>query len=825
MILSLKKRSYSEFLKHYVHKSNSKRLPVVPAFEGLDDLLDEEWVMPAEMQVHTSFYVLFKGFLLLLLLETLTYTNTSSNTNLLLSHVIKEWTLKNIDKVNKLNILNWVFYRFKWLWYSGFQKKNTFLDDLKVFSITNKKDINYPVYKIQKTNFKILSSINILKYKYLYRLKNKLNLQYFFLQSKLLPSYGFYYGFYGKNMDLLHLDLLKTRVDTFISNVTTIILHSNLFILNLNTITTYNYLLFYNINIYKKKKINFKFYLKLGIYLEKLLLYIYNVYSKKIVGFFNKYKLYQLVNKMSLLLVNDIKRNKLNIYLFFNIISKVINTYNLYIKLQFDTKHTYIQNKYMYTIYCHDVKQNIEFLFFKKKHSSSLINYCINLNNYTKFEFRKSADVPIFPKMVFNIIFMKDFSDIFYIFYKHSTIFCSFLVAKFLREITINKVKYIKTIGVRLVKKKKRLYRYYFDIHPTMSHLTSSKFQFLNSMPHPSVFVMDTMYLKYPAIYSFIYNKYNYRDLVITLWFLKTKYIVMLSKFLISSKYFLMLNMKALVISNIYKTNKKDIYNLLLTFLEQIYKNLIYKHLSNIINFFYIYLFKIKKKSTLSKFIYYQFKSTARHSFSLFFMKYYIFKFRSFFRLIELTLSRYSGKRCYFIPIYNLLDAYYINSAKMWCEFMLYELQKDLTLNHVFYLIRKKQIELKHIHDGVNSYGNRKLQNEYEFRNAIRGIRILFKGNLKKGKRKKKVSYFVYFKDIKYTGQMPLQKFAFYIDYYSLHVFLDRSAIGLKFWLLANISTIKKEWSDVEKKRFPKSTDVEVINNVINFYTKKPSAT
>lgn len=63
----------------------------------------------------------------------------------------------------------------------------------------------------------------------------------------------------------------------------------------------------------------------------------------------------------------------------------------------------------------------------------------------------------------------------------------------------------------------------------------------------------------------------------------------------------------------------------------------------------------------------------------------------------------------------------------------------------------------------------------------IKGIRILYAGNFKKAKRKKKLYYYVWFTDIDYTGKMPMKQFKYYIDYHAAHATLKRSTVGIKF--------------------------------------------
>ena len=128
-----------------------------------------------------------------------------------------------------------------------------------------------------------------------------------------------------------------------------------------------------------------------------------------------------------------------------------------------------------------------------------------------------------------------------------------------------------------------------------------------------------------------------------------------------------------------------------------------------------------------------------------------------------------------------------MNSAKLWCEYIAFYLKKKMTIWKLFSKIKKQQkFEQNEIDYDILSktYDNIRLHN---FKYPLKGIRIIYSGNLKKARRKTQLYYYLWFSKSKFTGKMPLKKFRFYIDYYCTSVSLKRSKIGLKFWLLFNL--------------------------------------
>lgn len=47
------------------------------------------------------------------------------------------------------------------------------------------------------------------------------------------------------------------------------------------------------------------------------------------------------------------------------------------------------------------------------------------------------------------------------------------------------------------------------------------------------------------------------------------------------------------------------------------------------------------------------------------YLQYYLIKYSSFFNLIEITIDRYTGKKCLFLPIFNFRGIFPFNNAKM----------------------------------------------------------------------------------------------------------------------------------------------------------------
>jgi hypothetical protein len=311
---------------------------------------------------------------------------------------------------------------------------------------------------------------------------------------------------------------------------------------------------------------------------------------------------------------------------------------------------------------------------------------------------------------------------------------------------------------------------------------------FLNVL-YNSVMFINTLPNNKDRTYSL--NYYS-KSFLIFNWILKKQLFFFLKTILFFIKYFLYLNIKNILINN-----NNYIFRYTSFSLIKIYNNLFINVLSNsfissysyksyfVINFYTLYVnhnYKINyigDRMLLS--------ILKNNDFYYYYLKYYILNFLYLFYFIERTIRSYSNKNCYLLITYNLNWLYYINSAKMWCEYVVYNLKKRNTIRKLFFFIKKQQKKEKSFVNKVKrihtNYDSRLLP----FRYPLKGIRILYSGNFKKAKRKKKLHYYLWLSDFNYSGKMPLKKFQYYIDYHSSSVYLKRSSIGIKFWLLFNL--------------------------------------
>ena len=170
-----------------------------------------------------------------------------------------------------------------------------------------------------------------------------------------------------------------------------------------------------------------------------------------------------------------------------------------------------------------------------------------------------------------------------------------------------------------------------------------------------------------------------------------------------------------------------------------------------------------------------------------YYINYYILNFWYLFYYMELTIGHYSSINCYLFMTYSLKRNYYLNSAKMWCEYISYQLEKKIQIRKIFWYIKKQQIRESRDREYLVSVNDLAQQKILFAKFPLKGIRILYSGNFKKANRKKRLFYYVWFSDVRYTGRMPLKQYKFYIDYYYSLAILRRSSVGIKFWLLFDI--------------------------------------
>lgn len=125
------------------------------------------------------------------------------------------------------------------------------------------------------------------------------------------------------------------------------------------------------------------------------------------------------------------------------------------------------------------------------------------------------------------------------------------------------------------------------------------------------------------------------------------------------------------------------------------------------------------------------------------YMKYYLLTFSQLFYTIELTLSDYTKNNCFLFMNYSLKQQYYLNSAKLWCEYMALKLKKKISLFRLFYYIKKQQQSEKSRCALDIQSNNKTNMSLHAYKYPLKGIRIMYAGNLKKAKRKRKVFYYL----------------------------------------------------------------------------------
>lgn len=181
--------------------------------------------------------------------------------------------------------------------------------------------------------------------------------------------------------------------------------------------------------------------------------------------------------------------------------------------------------------------------------------------------------------------------------------------------------------------------------------------------------------------------------------------------------------------------------------------------------------------------------------FYFYYIRYYILNFFFFFYSLELTISNYTNQNCFLLLIYNFKFHSFFTSAKILCEYITLSLRRKITIRKLFFLIKNKQSNEKSYKKRIYRNKENNFVKRYflKYRYPLKGIRILYSGNLKKAKRKKKISYFVWLSNVKFLGRMPLRQFKFFIDYHKRSVYLRNASVGIKVWLLFNIYKKKKK--------------------------------
>ena len=265
-------------------------------------------------------------------------------------------------------------------------------------------------------------------------------------------------------------------------------------------------------------------------------------------------------------------------------------------------------------------------------------------------------------------------------------------------------------------------------------------------------------------------------------WLIKKTLFNLFYKLLYIIKHYILLLLKKLHNTKVFLYLFKKTITLLLN--KRVINNF-YKYTNTIVSYYDKFLKKqYYKNYFLDLILYYLIKNK---SFYTYYMKYYSISFLYLFYYIELTISHYTKNNCFLFINYSLKWNYYLNSAKLWCEYIAFFLKKKMSIWKLFFFIKRQQ-QLEKNKMAYHKFSkNTDFIVLHPFKYPLKGIRIIYSGNLKKARRKRKLYYYVWLSNSKFTGKMPLKKFKFFIDYYSTSVTLKRSNVGIKFWLLFNI--------------------------------------
>lgn len=421
---------------------------------------------------------------------------------------------------------------------------------------------------------------------------------------------------------------------------------------------------------------------------------------------------------------------------------------------------------------------------------STLLWFSFMINNFDIISIVKESKIDnnifTWSKYMCHMSFLNDYllsSSIFYIFSKST------------KNNYINKVLNVyidnKIVNRFIVLKKKinnRLKRVKYKFYYIANNNTENNFSFTSTKTHTNE-IYKSLHTNNVGINFFLYNKMyklyysvnkSFISQDIMLYNRLLDLILMVLKTL---KYYSYIYAKNIFLFSL----PLDLFNQLISFSNSIfsYSTNVVRLISIFYNNYYIYFEKVFSIDYLNTSI---LRSLLKNkSYYLYYTKYYLLNFLYLIYYIEISISEYSNNNCFLFINYSLRLKYYSNSAKMWCEYIAYYLRKKFKIWKLFWLIKKQQrIEKnKILYDFSSDRRDNIFLHSYKY--PLRGIRITYSGNLKKAKRKRKLYYYVWLSDSRYTGKMPLKKFKYYIDYYSISVPLKRSSIGIKFWLLFDI--------------------------------------
>ena len=577
--------------------------------------------------------------------------------------------------------------------------------------------------------------------------------------------------YYKKRKPLFKSNLFKIIKKYF--NITFSVListnsYSNYIIDYINITNTFKYNKYLYFIIFNNSKIIYILFFKLFNYIYNYYLYIYNISR---VSIFNM--CHNNITKLNSLSISNfflMKNSFLNRYFLITLLYKVFNyilTYYNYNKffLFRNNKYFNYKNK-IYNIY---------------KRSNNTSYY---LNNF-KFLYHKHKKTYINSFFYVQCMY---FLDTYYLFHKNNLFNYLYVLYNYYNSIQDN-ILHKKFYNIK--------YRKLLISSENSNHYNNKTSIF------PSNALNNKYYLLFPNIETFIYNNivnknnslfdksiylimdlHINRDTILFTWVTNNILTEYIKKQIFLKKYIMYLYLRNYILIDV--LNEENIYKMYITLISN--NVLLLKILTQLKSFNSIFSSYVKQTYLINyideaSIIY----LIHNKNYYYYYIKYYIIQFLNLFNQIERSVSLYTGTNVYLFMTYNLIWDYYLNSAKMWCEYIVYQFKKKLTIRKIFFYIKKQQKrEFRSLYAIQFKSGK---NNKYvsRLRHPLRGIRIVYSGNFKKAKRKKKLYYYIWLRDFNYSGKMPLKQFKYYIDYHYSSAILKRSSIGIKFWLLFDI--------------------------------------
>lgn len=143
-------------------------------------------------------------------------------------------------------------------------------------------------------------------------------------------------------------------------------------------------------------------------------------------------------------------------------------------------------------------------------------------------------------------------------------------------------------------------------------------------------------------------------------------------------------------------------------------------------------------------------------------------------------MELYTNSNIFVIPTYNLKNSYVLNSAKMWCDKIRMLLKKRLHIKKVFAFLKMQQIREVKLKESAIKANNVDTLRLLFIKYPLQGIRLIYYGNIKKGKRKQKIYYHLWVSDFKLYGALSCNTYKRYIDFYKHSVPLRNATVGIK---------------------------------------------